>query len=88
MRQIIIFMCQYSTYRGSKDDDDNFLSFYETSFTHKITSIELNDLIRNLDLSKSKAETFASVLLTVESSRRKCPSDFISHMSSAVRLFL
>ncbi|GBM68741.1 hypothetical protein AVEN_263565-1 [Araneus ventricosus] len=38
---------------GSKDDDD-FWCFDETSSPHKIISVELNDLVRDLDLSKSK----------------------------------
>ncbi|GBN17354.1 hypothetical protein AVEN_69370-1 [Araneus ventricosus] len=40
---------------GSKHDDD-FLCFDETSSPRKITSVELNDLVRDLDLFKSKAE--------------------------------
>ncbi|GBM54175.1 hypothetical protein AVEN_64522-1 [Araneus ventricosus] len=40
---------------GSKHDDD-FSWFDETSSPHKITSVELNDLVRDLDLSKSKAK--------------------------------
>ncbi|GBO34590.1 hypothetical protein AVEN_50030-1 [Araneus ventricosus] len=46
---------------GSRRDDD-FSCFDETSSPHKITSVELNDLVRDLDLSKSKAEILASRL--------------------------
>ncbi|GBN34360.1 hypothetical protein AVEN_107476-1 [Araneus ventricosus] len=46
---------------GSRNDYD-FSCFDETSSPHKITSVELNDLVRDLDLSKSKAEILASRL--------------------------
>ncbi|GBN87735.1 hypothetical protein AVEN_235178-1 [Araneus ventricosus] len=46
---------------GSKHDDD-FSGFDETSSSLKITSVELNDLVRVLDLSRSKAEILASKL--------------------------
>ncbi|GBM46311.1 hypothetical protein AVEN_88005-1 [Araneus ventricosus] len=46
---------------GSKHDDD-FSCFDETSSPHKITSIELNDLVRDSDLSISKEEILASRL--------------------------
>lgn len=49
-----------SPQRGSKDDD--FSCFDETSAPHKITQDEMNDLVRDLDLSKSKAEILASRL--------------------------
>ncbi|GBN42007.1 hypothetical protein AVEN_182617-1 [Araneus ventricosus] len=45
---------------GSKHDDD--FSRFEETFSHKITSVELNDLVRDLELSKSKAEILASRL--------------------------
>ncbi|GBL74756.1 hypothetical protein AVEN_243624-1 [Araneus ventricosus] len=46
---------------GSKHNDD-FSCFDETSLPHKITSMELNDLVRDLDLFKSKANILASRL--------------------------
>ncbi|GBM36680.1 hypothetical protein AVEN_221950-1 [Araneus ventricosus] len=46
---------------GSKHDDD-FSCFDETSSPHKITSVELNNLVRDLEMSKTKAEIYASRL--------------------------
>ncbi|GBM11025.1 hypothetical protein AVEN_1354-1 [Araneus ventricosus] len=46
---------------GSKNDDD-FSCFDETSSPQKITSVELNDLVRDLDLSESKSDILASRL--------------------------
>lgn len=47
---------------GSKHNNDDFSCFDETSTPHIITWVELSDLLCNLDLSKSKAEMFASRL--------------------------
>jgi len=60
---------------------------------HILTQDELNDLVRDLELSKSKAELLESQLkqwnlLTMESSREKCPNFFVSQSSSAVSVFL
>ncbi|GBL84843.1 hypothetical protein AVEN_93868-1 [Araneus ventricosus] len=44
---------------GGSKHDDGFSCFDETSSPDKITSVELNDLVRDLDLSKSKAEILA-----------------------------
>ncbi|GBO32648.1 hypothetical protein AVEN_22213-1 [Araneus ventricosus] len=46
---------------GSKYAAD-FSCFDKTSSPHKITSVELNDLVRDLDLSKNKTEILASRL--------------------------
>ncbi|GBL90030.1 hypothetical protein AVEN_178423-1 [Araneus ventricosus] len=45
---------------GSSKHVDDFSCFDETSSTHKITSVELNDLVRDLDPPKSKVEILAS----------------------------
>ncbi|GBL77733.1 hypothetical protein AVEN_152948-1 [Araneus ventricosus] len=62
-----------STCGGSKHDND-FSCFDETSSPHKITSVELNDLVRDLDLSERKRrywpQDFNSGIF-----RRKCQSD-------------
>ncbi|GBN88688.1 hypothetical protein AVEN_44900-1 [Araneus ventricosus] len=47
---------------GDSKHVDDFSCFDETSSPHKINSVELNDLVRDLDLSKSKAEILASRL--------------------------
>ncbi|GFQ86174.1 hypothetical protein TNCT_16501 [Trichonephila clavata] len=61
-----------------------FHAFKETS-PHKITSVELNDRVRDLDLTESKMVILVSTSV-VESSRRKYPKDFISHTSSALQI--
>ncbi|KAG8176014.1 hypothetical protein JTE90_007011 [Oedothorax gibbosus] len=43
-------------------NNDDFSTFDETSVPHKLSSRELNDLVRDWDLSKSKAELLASRL--------------------------
>jgi len=53
---------------------------------HLLTRDELNDLVRDLELSKSKSELPGS-RQTMESSREKCPNFFVSQSSSAVGAF-
>ncbi|GBM98118.1 hypothetical protein AVEN_229764-1 [Araneus ventricosus] len=52
-------VCQLS--EGRKHAGD-FSCFDKTSSPHKITSVKLNDLVRDLDLSKNKEEILASRL--------------------------
>ncbi|GBO45986.1 hypothetical protein AVEN_246439-1 [Araneus ventricosus] len=72
---------------GSKHDDD-FSCFNEISSPHKITSIELNDLVRDLDTVRKQSGDIGLKTSMVEPSGRKGRSDFISHTSSALRIFL
>ena len=53
---------------------------------HILTRDELNDLVRDLELSKSKSELPGS-RQTMESSREKCPNFFVSQSSLAAGAF-
>jgi len=55
---------------------------------HILTQDVLNDRVRDLELSNSKAELLGSRLKTKESSRVKCPNFFVSQSSSAFGAFL
>jgi hypothetical protein len=59
----------------STSRDPEFCPCLDSSKPHKITEIVLNNLIRNLELPKNKAELLASKLTTVESSTPFCESD-------------
>jgi hypothetical protein len=51
---------------------------------HILTQDELNDLVRDLELSKSKKRVTGIKTYTMETSREKCPNFFVSQSSSAV----
>ena len=55
---------------------------------HILTQDVLNNRVRDLELSNSKAELLGSRLKTKESSRVKCPNFFVSQSSSAFGAFL
>jgi len=59
---------------------------YCASQPHILTQDEPNDLVRDLELYKSKTELLGS-RQTMESSREKCPNFFVSQSSSAVGAF-
>jgi len=58
--------------------DADFTADLQFNKFHQITQLELNDLIRDLDLPRSKAELFKFKTATMEPSERKCQNFCVS----------
>ncbi|GFY49060.1 uncharacterized protein TNIN_158221 [Trichonephila inaurata madagascariensis] len=81
------YVCSYGEARklglnsacGGRKRDDYFTCFDETS--HKIVSVEFNDLVHDLNLSKHKVEVLAQDFNSGILLKKIYHSDFILHAS-------
>ena len=69
---------QEKTPQPSTPMDADFTADLQFNKFHQITQEELNDLIRDLDLPKTKAELLGSRLQKMETCERKCQNFCVS----------